>query len=225
MARRLIINADDFGLSQGVNAGIVAAYLRGVVTSTSLMVHRPGAQDAAALARRHPSLSVGLHVDDRDGANLDDPRQAARAFAAQLERFRELTGTDPTHVDSHHHAHASGDRLQIFSELVAPLAVPLRHDGQVTYLGGFWGQADGTAALEQVSRDALLAIVRAEVGEGFTEIGCHPARITGDFQSSYLDEREAELRTLTDPGLRREIETAGVELVSYREWRPRPTTD
>lgn len=221
MPRPLIINADDFGLSIGVNAGIVDAHISGVLTSTSLMVFRPAAEDAAELAHRHSSLSIGLHLDDQLDADLDDPEQAARAFAAQLERFRELIGGDPTHVDSHHHSHTTPGRLATFSELVAPLGVPLRHDGRVTYLGGFWGQAEnGGPALDRISQDALLEMVRT-LGDGFTEIGCHPARVTGDFQSSYLIERETELQTLTSPGLREAIEASGAELVSYRDWRSR----
>lgn len=222
MPRPLIINADDFGLSMGVDAGIIEAHTRGVLTSTSLMVFRPAAEDAARLAHRHTTMSVGLHLDDQLDVDLDDPDQAARAFAAQIERFRELIGTDPTHVDSHHHSHATPSRLPIFSELVAPLGVPLRHDGRVTYLGGFWGQSEnGTPALESVSRDALLELVGQTVADGFTEIGCHPARVIGDFRSSYVSEREAELQTLTSPGLREAIEARGAELVCYRDWRSR----
>jgi predicted glycoside hydrolase/deacetylase ChbG (UPF0249 family) len=222
MKRPLIINADDFGLSIGVNAGIVEAHVRGVLTSTSLMVFRPAAEDAGELAHRHSSLSVGLHLDDQLDVDLDDPDQAARAFAAQLERFRELIGADPTHVDSHHHSHATPSRLPIFSELVAPLGVPLRHDGRVIYLGGFWGQAENrTPALDRVGREALLEMIGSAAADGFTEIGCHPARVTGDFKSSYLMEREAELATLTSPGLREAIEASGAELVSYRDWRSR----
>ena len=62
-ARVLIVNADDLGLSPGVNAGIIEAHLRGIVTSASLMVRQPAAREAARLARAHPGLSVGLHLD------------------------------------------------------------------------------------------------------------------------------------------------------------------
>ena len=215
MARLLIINADDLGLSRGVNAGILEAHTAGVVTSASLMVSRPAAEHAVALAREQPSLSVGLHFDDADAADLDDPDQAAEAFSSQLERFRALTGAEPTHVDSHHHSHADNKRLGVFAELVAPLGVPLRHDGCVPYLGEFYGQSN----LGCVRQDFLLQLIRSGVADGFTEIGCHPARLTGDFKSSYLDERAVELATLTEPGLREEIAAAGVELASFHDWR------
>ena len=217
--RQLIVNADDFGLSPGVTDGILEAHTQGIVTSTSLMVFAPGAERAARAATGHPDLSLGLHFVEPDPVDLDDPRQAASAFADQLERFRELTGGDPTHVDSHHHVHAEGPRASTFAELVAPLEVPLRGNGQVAYVGGFWAQWEpGVTELRYVSREFLLELVRTEALEGFTELACHPARITGDFTSSYLAEREAELGTLTEPGLRDEVEALGVHLVSYHDW-------
>lgn len=221
MPRLLIVNADDFGLSAGVNEGIIETHTRGVLTSTSLMVDRPAAEAAVQLAAQHPALSVGLHLD-ADTLELDDPEVAASAFAAQLERFRELRGVDPTHVDSHHHVHASAERLQIFAELVRPIGVPLRHDGRVRYLGGFWGQSEaGVTVPDRISRGALLQLVRSGAKEGFSEIGCHPARLNGDLRSSYLNERAIELDTLTSAGVREEIEAMGVSLVSYLDWPSR----
>src|SRR2546426_8473794 len=62
-ARYLIVNADDFGRSAGVNRGIIRAHQHGIVTSASLMVRWPAAAAAAEYARRHSRLSVGLHLD------------------------------------------------------------------------------------------------------------------------------------------------------------------
>src|SRR5436190_3388019 len=59
----LIVNADDFGMTPGVNRGIISAHESGIVTSTSLMVRGAAAAEAVELAREHPQLSVGLHVD------------------------------------------------------------------------------------------------------------------------------------------------------------------
>jgi predicted glycoside hydrolase/deacetylase ChbG (UPF0249 family) len=137
-----------------------------------------------------------------------------------LERFRELSGRDPTHVDSHHHVHRDEGRTATFEHLVAPLGVPLRRDGRVAYVGGFWGQWEpGVTDLKYLSREFLLELVRTETVEGWTELACHPARVTGDFSSSYLEERAVELATLTEPGLRADVEQLGVELVSYNDWR------
>jgi predicted glycoside hydrolase/deacetylase ChbG (UPF0249 family) len=219
--RLLVVNADDFGLSSGVIEGVLQAHTDGIVTSTSLMVRRPSAHEAARAAAEHKDLSVGLHFEEQDGDDLDDPRQAARAFHSQLERFRELTGHDPTHVDSHHHVHSETPaRLATFSELVRPLEVPLRGGGRVAYIGRFYAQREpGVTELRYVSRPFLLALIATEAFEGFTELACHPARIKGDFNSSYLNERAAELATLTGPGLREEVAALGAQLVSYHAWR------
>jgi predicted glycoside hydrolase/deacetylase ChbG (UPF0249 family) len=218
--RRLIVNADDFGLAAGVNEGIVEAHVNGILTSTSLMVDRPAAGDAARLMCEHPALSVGLHYVE-DGSEIDEPGHAARTFAAQLERFRELTRAEPTHVDSHHHVHLT--RMSTFEPLVAPLGVPLRGDGRVRYLGAFYAQPQrGVVELERVSTGFLLELLAGDDAMGeFIEVGCHPARVTPDLVSSYTPEREVELATLTEPGLPAQIDGLGFTLASYHDWRAR----
>ncbi len=217
--RLLIVNGDDFGMAGGVNEGVIEAHTDGILTSTSLMVLAPAAAEAAALARPHPQLSVGLHFVEDGSADLDDPAQAERAFKVQLERFRELMSRDPTHVDSHHHVHSEGRRMTTFEELVRPLGVPLRNDGQVAYVGSFWPEQEpGARNLDYIRRPFLRQLIDTDVGDGFTELGCHPGRLTEDLDSSYLHERELELETLTEEGLREELEAAGVKLVSYHQW-------
>jgi hopanoid biosynthesis associated protein HpnK len=61
-ARRLIVAADDFGMSAGVNAGIIQAHQNGILTEASLMVNGRAFEEATALARSNPGLSVGLHL-------------------------------------------------------------------------------------------------------------------------------------------------------------------
>jgi len=72
--RRLIVNADDFGFTTGVNRGIVEAHRRGVVTSSTLMANGIAFSDAIQLARTVPQLSVGCHVVLIDGQPLLDPK-------------------------------------------------------------------------------------------------------------------------------------------------------
>jgi hopanoid biosynthesis associated protein HpnK len=76
--KRLIVNADDFGLSPEVNAGIIRAHRDGILRSASLMVAEPAARAAADLARDHPALDVGLHaVVCRGRSILDASRLGA----------------------------------------------------------------------------------------------------------------------------------------------------
>jgi predicted glycoside hydrolase/deacetylase ChbG (UPF0249 family) len=215
--RSLIINGDDLGLSPGVNDGILEAHTHGVLTSASLMVLAPAAEGAAELANAHPELSIGLHFVD-DSPQVDDAGYAAEAYNTQLERFRALMGRDPTHVDSHHHVHARGGRIPTFASLVEPLGVPLRLAGQVRYIGGFYAHTrPGVSNIRFVSPEYLIHVVANEAFDGFSELGCHPA-LQGDFESSYRYEREVELATLTEPGLREELDQLGLRLASFHDW-------
>src|SRR6185369_10604150 len=60
--KELIINADDFGLCQGANRGIIRAWQQGILTSASLMPGGAAFEEAVALAKEHPALQVGLHL-------------------------------------------------------------------------------------------------------------------------------------------------------------------
>ena len=60
--RRLIVNADDFGLSQSVNEAVIRAHRDGILTSASLMVNEPASGEAVKLAKENPRLGVGLHL-------------------------------------------------------------------------------------------------------------------------------------------------------------------
>jgi predicted glycoside hydrolase/deacetylase ChbG (UPF0249 family) len=183
---RLIVNADDFGLTRDVNEGIRIAHSTGIVTSASLMALAPAAADAARAASEHPQLSVGLHfVEDRPEI-LEDPAQLAKTFEAQLERFRELTGRDPTHVDSHHHVHMT--RMWAFAAMVAPIGVPLRGAGRIAYIGEFYAHTpQGRSEIARVGRARLLALVAAHAHDELIELGCHPAEATAELNSSYRD--------------------------------------
>jgi hopanoid biosynthesis associated protein HpnK len=88
-ARRLIVAADDFGMSPGVNAGILRAHREGILSETSLMVRGAAAEEAVALATATPSLSVGLHLTLLQGFCTSPPQtipllvDAAGRFSAQ----------------------------------------------------------------------------------------------------------------------------------------------
>lgn len=226
--RWLIVNADDFGLSDGANRGIVEAHRRGIVTSTSLMVRQPGAAAAATLARQAPRLAIGLHLDLAQWDYVDgewrvayerclgEDRGAVEAECrAQLEGFRTLLGRDPTHLDSHQHLHESEPLASVAAELAAELQVPLR-GRSIRYEGGFYGQSGrGVPYPEGIAPGRLIELIRA-LGPGWTELGCHPG-VDVEGESSYGHERERELAALCDPGVREAIETEGVQLRSFAE--------
>jgi predicted glycoside hydrolase/deacetylase ChbG (UPF0249 family) len=226
--RRLIVNADDFGLSFGVNRGIIKAHEQGIVTSTSLMVRWPAASEAAAYGRVYKDLSLGLHLDlgewaYRDGAwvpvyevvSADDTAAVADEVSRQLSNFRRLCGKDPTHVDSHQHVHLRESVRSVVIEVAESLGVPLRHcSSKVRYCGAFYGQtADGVSFPYGISVDNLSKVL-GELPPGLTELGCHPGE-GHDVDTMYRSERFEELRVLCDPRIRAAISVMGIELCSF----------
>jgi hopanoid biosynthesis associated protein HpnK len=87
--RRLIINADDFGLTAGVNRGILEGHEKGVVSSTTVMACGQRFRDAAELPQCAPRLSVGCHLVFVDGNSILPPSQIPTLMGAGDGRFRE----------------------------------------------------------------------------------------------------------------------------------------
>lgn len=221
LKKYVIFNADDFGASTGVNRGIIEAHSRGAVTSTSVMLTGRASKEAVAMSKEYPSLAIGLHWDvwgeDERSFDLADGHSVCEEFKRQLGEFQNLFGRMPTHIDSHKHAHR--EVMPLFLELVKPLGIPLRDDGQVRYLSGFYAQWKWKVTqLEYVSLPFLHQLLRTEVLPGFSEIGCHPGYVSSDYQSDYLVEREAELATLTDPRLRDILTEENICLISYADF-------
>ena len=226
--RMLIVNADDFGLSPGVNAGVVRAYEEGILTSASLMVRYPAAREAAEYANQTPDLSLGLHVDLGEWTwrnedwetlyqvvSLDDPDDVVAEVTRQVESFRRLTGREPTHLDSHQHVHNWDPVVSSFRSLAGRLGVPLRHytDG-VAYCGDLYGQStDGTPIPDAITVPALIEIIEG-LPEGITELACHPG-LGGDSGSTYDHERVQEVEILCDPRVRAALEREHVMLRSF----------
>lgn len=152
--RVVVFNADDFGLTAGVNAGIVGAHRRGIVRAASLMVTTPGFADAVALARATPSLDLGVHLAltgvapllpasrvpslvDRRGrfpalgawlaralAGLLRPAEVRAELRAQLVRALE-TGLPFSHLDGHHHIHVFAPVAPVVGELAREFGIAI----------------------------------------------------------------------------------------------------
>jgi predicted glycoside hydrolase/deacetylase ChbG (UPF0249 family) len=235
--RCLIVNADDFGLSPGVNRGIIRAHEHGIVTSASLMVRRTAAAAAAAYAQTHPEFSVGLHVDlcewiyandewrpAYEVVSLHDATAVAAEVARQLEAFRQLVGRDPTHLDSHQHVHRSEPVRSVLLTHARHLGVVVRgEDPTVQYCGKFYGQSDkGQPYPEGITVEALLSILN-DLPVGNTELGCHPGE-GSDADSVYREERQVECQTLCDPRTREALRAQNIVLCSFRSGCVQGTT-
>ena len=179
--RRLIVNADDYGLSPGVNAGVLAAHRDGLVTSATTMINMPWAVDGIAAAP--PSLALGLHLNLTTGAPSAAPARVPsllgadgaflrldrlllrlglgqvregdleREIAAQLERAVR-TGAALDHLDGHHHIHLHPRVLPIALRLAAAYGVPAVRCPEET------AAAPGEAPRDRLRRIAVGAAAR-----------------------------------------------------------------
>jgi len=149
---RLVINADDFGMSEGINRGIMEAFHTGALRSTSIMVGMPAFQSAAREARAAgDALGVGLHftltagrpltpapslIDPKTGDFFSLPVLVRRAFlgrilaldvaeecAAQIARARQA-GLRLTHLDGHHHVHLLPGAQDAVREVIQAERIP-----------------------------------------------------------------------------------------------------
>jgi predicted glycoside hydrolase/deacetylase ChbG (UPF0249 family) len=225
--RGLIVNADDFGMSCGVNEGVIRAHEYGVVTAASLMTR--GAQAAAAgnYARRTGRLSVGLHFDFGEWRCVDgnwipqnlvvdpnNPLAVEREAQLQLEAFRDLVGQSPTHLDSHQHFHRRQPYRSVLESIANDLQIPLREAGPIRYVGNFYGQDDNGARVTHHIRPEFFLQMAAGIEAGVTEFSCHPAAAV-DTGTVYNEERMIELATLCDPDLRAGLRQLSIFLTTF----------
>jgi predicted glycoside hydrolase/deacetylase ChbG (UPF0249 family) len=224
----LIVNADDFGLSDGVNRGIIEAAERGIVTSASLMVRQPATAAAAAYAKKDGPLSIGLHLDlgewvYRNGewvplysvVQTDDPEAVQSEVLRQVGEFQRLVGRNPTHLDSHQHVHRQEPARSIVTALARKLAVPLREfSPDIRYCGDFYGQDGEGETLPEALTVANLRQILASLPPRTTELGCHPGYDDG-LATCYRSERAAEVAVLCAPEIRQALQTLDIRLCSF----------
>ena len=215
-----VVNGDDFGASSGVNRGIIEAHTNGILTSTSLMINMPGAEEAIELSLEHPGLSVGLHVNFTNEGDpvidITDVKAARAELKGQYQLFLDLMGRPPTHIDSHHNVHRMPYLSPLFLELAEKHGLFLREHSPVRYYSNFYGQWEGGESHpEHISPEQLVHVLETEIRPGFTELACHPGYMTDDFESEYASEREIELQSLCNPMVKQRINELNIELVNY----------
>lgn len=152
MGNKLIVNADDFGYTPGITQGILAAHQRGIVSSTTALVVSEYFEEAMEVARKTPSLNVGLHLTltlkatkpllgsevssliNEKGefwsqSEFQEHIKSEEVYAewdAQIAKFLS-SGHQPSHLDSHHNVHGKDDRvLAVALELAKKYKLPLR---------------------------------------------------------------------------------------------------
>ncbi len=150
MPRSLIINADDFGLTEGVSRGIIRAHQEGILTSTTYMVNFPWAAEVAPLLKEAPNLGVGVHLNLTTGSPVLPPEQvpslvdgqgrlskslshillrvrpedARKEWSAQVEKAIRLLGRIPTHLDTHRYLQGFPRLAQVMVDVARTYKIP-----------------------------------------------------------------------------------------------------
>jgi len=235
----LIVNADDFGLSKGVNYGIIDAHVNGIVTSTTLMVNMPAAKHASSLAKKYPSLGVGVHfnltagkpihlnvpslVNDKgyfhskkDVLNKANVIEIEKELRAQINEFFTL-GLSPSHIDTHHNLHGTEPVSSIVKVLGEEYQLPIRrlykNDPSINTLEFCSKFHDDNASYETLLDIFEIASMTP------LEMMCHPGFVDQQLlnHSSYSIQRIKELDILTDSLTITAIQKARIQLRSYKD--------
>ncbi|MEE6453141.1 chitin disaccharide deacetylase [Gottfriedia acidiceleris] len=236
---KLIVNADDFGYSKGVNYGIIDAHLNGIVNSTTMMMNMYAVEHGIELAKLHPTLGLGVHlvltagkpllsnlktIVDPNGDFLknsywyDNPvinvEEVEKEWDAQIQKFLSY-GLKPSHLDSHHHVHMISILHPVIAKLSQKYDLPVRVSPK--------SQIDGiTPFTDQLLTDFYgndipinyFETIQDRINNSAesVEVMVHPALVDNHLKNgtSYCFERLTELDILTNSKL-----PEGVELVKY----------
>lgn len=240
---KVIFNADDFGLTPGVNAGIARAHRQGVVKSTTMMVGMAAEADALALAAELPELKIGLHLRFTAGAPFTghpsltsdghhcltyadfwrkqdfDPLVIYQECRAQVEYFLRL-GLPLSHIDSHHHVHRHPQLFDVIKEVASEFRVPMREVGLVGAAAPLRYHFSDRFYDHGVSMDALTTHLHAMRADcDVLEVMCHPAEVDHWLaqNSGYTHQREQELQLLTSAQLMDWLVQHDIRVTDYSE--------
>jgi len=246
MVKKLIINGDDFGVTEGVTKGTIDSHADGVLTSTTLLVNMPFTEFALEEAKKYPDLGVGIHLaatigrplvagaksfTDAEGNFLklsDYPRydvdinleELYTEWKAQMEHFIRLAQKLPTHIDSHHHVHCLPQHHSVVIQLAKEYDLPVRESEKIldTYEHAIF-MADFYG--DDLTVSAITDMLAKDVE--IMEIMCHPAYLdqrTYEISSYHLP-RMKEMEILRSKELREFIDKNGIELITFADLKKR----
>ncbi len=230
---KLLVNADDFGFSRGVNYGVLDTHLDGIVNSATMMMNAAGTEHALEIAKSTPSLKVGVHLVLTWGKPLTSapsligndglfkkqnevyghPEEIShedleREWTAQIERFL-AAGLRPTHFDSHHHVHGIKEFYPVIKRLSEKYDVPVRIAGPHFKDVKTVTNILITDFFGEGVTDDYFEKLQERVEDGKTvEVMTHPAYLDSRLKNgtSYYKERLEEARILSEVKLPENME-------------------
>jgi chitin disaccharide deacetylase len=235
--KRLIINADDFGFTRDVNAGIVEAHREGVLTSATLMANGEAFEDAVRLAHEAPTLDIGCHLVLVQGCSVLDgrpfPENPVRLLFQKFDPYAELraqiqkilaAGIRPTHLDSHKHTHLLPSVFRAVVRLGKEFSIgyirrPLpavNYYRRVAHASGIrmTDHLLGFRLTGTLTEDTLAAALE-RLPDGETEFLCHPGLLGPELaqaRTRLKESRPRELEALKSPRIRALISAKGIRL-------------
>lgn len=204
MTKYLIVNADDFGYSYGINKGIIEAHKDGIVTSTSLLVDAIAVDEAKDLLQ-YENLSVGLHFELKEVENVQ------AELERQIEKFVAIVGKMPDHIDTHKRHTTDEGIKEVLQEYAKAHNIPVRN---------FNAKHIGTFGVN--SNDASLGRLKRSIDEAtdeYNELMTH-AGYSDEYlreHSSYNDPREQELVSICEPSIKQYIADKDLVLINWRQ--------
>ncbi len=243
MLKRVIFNADDFGLSSGVNRAIIESHRNGVVNSTTILGNCDEKLliEAADLAKQNPKLGVGVHlvlttraplveghkslVDEHGffkytGDTLDDKIDLDEVYVewkAQIIRIKEHF--EITHLDSHHHVHLDDRIYKVVKRLSREFKLPIRsvRSNTPTEIKANLGFYEELATMDYLFETMSIF-------NGLLEIMVHPGSKDDTFLeeiSRYNNERYEETLILTDKRLQDFLKKNKIKNINYSHFKMR----
>lgn len=216
MVRKLIVNADDYGLTEGVSLGILKAHRDGILTSTTCMMNMDNIEEYLKMTKDYPNLGLGVHLTitlgkpltkvsfvDENGYFLKaenrkpivNQEELYQEWKAQIDKFISIMKRKPSHLDSHHHVHLLPGNIDIALKLAKEYQIPLR---QETYLQDEYEEVifEEIFYAKNTNLEAIKTIINRD--NDIFEFMCHPAFIDWKLYniSSYNLNRANELNIL-----------------------------
>jgi chitin disaccharide deacetylase len=206
--RKIIINADDYGLSKKFNKGILELIKKGLVTSTTVMVKKEFVEPKDLL--RYKNISIGLHLE----LLLETPEKDIKN---QIEKFRKLFGMLPSHLDGHRYYHLLPGNFSKVLKIAKKYKLPVRSASSVDRktMKDYEIKTPNQFISWHPDRKNKLFKDLRNIMAGTTELLCHPGYFDPKAKTSYNLQREAELKILKSKQFENLIRS--FDLITYEQ--------